>query len=113
MDFDTQAEIKNLDYAQIWFRTIDRIQSLSSKDYQDENSKLFDFSWSVRMFMQSIPTKNRDDEFKKDVIAWELILKNKKTFNEKFDHYLLLFSHCIDLLARRGYLYKNVKNGSF
>jgi len=109
--FELESEIKELDVAQIYFRAIDRIQNLSFKDYKDERSKLFDFSWSVNMFMASIPEEKRDSKFNEELEAWQK--KNVSGYKEKFDYHNELFYMCINLLSRNGILYRKSKHGTY
>lgn len=111
MEFNLESDTKPLDYSQIYFRAIDRIQALSSKDYQNEKDKLFDFSWSVKMFKASIPNNKIDNVFKKEYKEWEA--GTVSGFKQEFEHYLDLFNICINNLGRNGVLFKHVKSGSY
>lgn len=111
LDNDLQADIKNLDYGQIYFRTIDRINGLSTKDYKDEKDKLFDFSWSVKMFLSNIPKDARDNIFNESYEKWKKKDIEQMSFDEKFDHWMELYSIGINQLARGGTLYRHVKYG--
>jgi len=120
MDMQSQtnmADIQDLDFSQLLFRQIDRIQLLSQKNYSNNSDKLFDFTWSVRLLCSLIPNEIRTTDFK---TKYETINKERKelkqnqktTFVEEFEKVEELFNLAIDLLASKGLLYKRISNGT-
>jgi len=116
MDIELGTDTRPVDYSQLMFLQINRINQLSMKDYKIRDDKLFDFLWSVKLFEKAITKDKRDKQFNIELEAW---IKERKTiiekgdFAEKFDNVTNLFAICMNLLGRSGVLYKNVKNGTY
>ena len=124
------AEIYNLSYGTPVFRMIDRILGLSNKEYNRNEDKLFDFSWSVRMLralmtedLISKRSKDSGDKFhkaekqiqeKRDVIL-KLKSKGDSKYNlqDDFDNIQELFNLCINKFQEEGYMYQKVDNGDY
>jgi len=114
-----QADIKDLNFSELLFRQIDRIMSLSQKTYASNEDKLFDYLWSVKLLRSLIPEELRiqDEEFSKKEAIFNTtrkeLLANKQThYSDHFDNVETLFELCIDLLAKKGLLYRRTSNGS-
>jgi len=107
---EVTAEIREISYGSLLFRHIDRILSLSNRDFTDDAQKLFTFTWSVKLLRSSMPDDILDDTFKDDEkkLKWE-----GKTYKEKFEDVEKLFSLCVNHLAKRGYLYRKVADGEY
>jgi len=107
-----------LDYEQMIFRGIDRIQIIAQSDFKDHKSKLYAFTWSVKLFEALVTDNIKDDIFRKeasiikDKIS-ELRKKDKHDYKleDDFDVKMELVEACINLFGRRGFLYKNVRSG--
>ena len=108
---EAKAEIREISYGSLVFRHIDRILSLSNKDFPDDKSKLFTFNWSVRLLRSSLPKDIVDKDFldKEDKIN----IENKDNYGEKFLEIEKLYALCINLLADKGYLYRQVVDGEY
>lgn len=115
MEDEIRPEIRELSFGSLLFRQIDRIMSLSTKDYEgkfaDEN-KLFNFRWSVKLLRSLIPDDIIDDNFKKkekDITHYN----NNDEYKDRFEEVEKIFSLCINHLAEKGYLYKKVTDGEY
>jgi len=117
-------DFSQLDYNQLIFRQIDRIQIIATEDNVNESSRLLAFSMSIRLLrgMISKDCKNplADKKFLDAVKENEqkrLEIMNKKKNNkhysadEDYHNLMEMYDICIDLFARRGLLYKNVVSG--
>jgi len=102
------AEIKDISYGSLLFRHIDRILSLANQSFNNDQSKLFTFKWSVKLLRTSIP----DDVFgKKDKKPKEI--NDDLDYKQQFEQTQALFGECINLLANKGYLYRKVTDGEY
>lgn len=110
---EARPEIREISYGSLVFRQIDRIMSLSTKDFVNDQSKLFTFKWSVKLLRSSIPNEIIDKDFlkKEQNINWTRI--DPKDYVGQFDEVQKLFSLCIDHLAIKGYLYKKAADGEY
>jgi len=117
-------DFSQLDYNQLIFRQIDRIQIIATADTGNNESRLLSFSMSIRLLrgMISKDCKNpladtkfldsvKENEDKRNDIMTRKI--SGKHYSSQDDYYNLMemYDICIDLFARRGLLYKNVVSG--
>jgi len=107
---EINPEIKEISYGSLLFRHIDRILSLSNRDFADDEQKLFTFRWSVRLLRSSMPKDILTSKFENDEkqLTW-----TGKTYKDKFEEVEKLFSLCVNLLADKGYLYRKVSDGEY
>jgi hypothetical protein len=123
MDLDN--DFSQLDYSQLMFRQIDRIQIIATSDSQNPESKLLAFAMSIRLLKGMISKRCKnplaDHQFLEDITDNEkkrkVIMERKKAHKgysaeENYDNLMELYDICIDLFARRGLLYKNVVTGT-
>ena len=108
---DIQAEIKEISYGGLLFRHIDRILNLSNRDFVNDETKLFTFSWSVKLLRSSIPDEIITKQFLKE--EQEIEYKTRGSYKERFEAIQQLFTLCINLLASKGYLYRKVTDGDY
>jgi len=97
-------DIRELNYGSILFRHIDRILSLSNKDYPNKETKLFTFAWAVRLLKSTISS-----EIAKDLPD----ISGDGTYADQFTSIEKAYSACVDLLSKKGYLYKKVTDGVY
>ena len=105
---DITPDIKNLTYEMVLSRHIDRILSLTIKDFQDENNKLLAYHWAVRMLKASIPK-----EIQKGLTVEEIEFSSKDNYLEQFKKIENMFMGCINILAENGYLYSKIGYGGY
>jgi len=107
---EVTAEIREISFGSLLFRHIDRILSLSNRDFTNDEQKLFTFTWSIKLLRSSMPDDILDKDFKKNEAKLEWV---GKTYKEKFEDVQDLFSLCVNHLAKRGYLYRKVADGEY
>lgn len=118
---DKFTDINQLDYNQLIFRQIDRIQIIAHTEWSSAEQKLFATSWSIKLFKSLITDELKDKTFtdkeKELKESREDILKLKKekskqySFEDDFNNLMESFESCMNLFGRRGHLYKNVIHG--
>lgn len=119
---NTYSDFNQLDYNQLIFRQVDRIQIIAQSDFSTQNEKLFAFGWSIKLFRSLITDKLKDDDFKtqeseilkeREEINRDKINspKEKYSFSKDFENHIKLFQCCMDLFGRKGLLYKNTISG--
>jgi len=120
-----EIESQNLNYNQLVFRHIDRIQTMLTSSGSREDI-IFRYSLGVQALISMIPetlrngkkndskdeTKSFQDKLDDINTKRDTILKSK-TYNAREDYKLIqeLFSLSINLFATKGYLYKKYSTG--
>ena len=126
MDMNAQSgnEFTQLDYNQLIFRQIDRIQIIAQSDFVEPAQKLMAFTWSIRLLKGLITKTGKfsvaDQEFldklKENESARKEIIAKKKSGkgysnDDNYENLMSSFDLCVDLFGRRGLMYKNVVSG--
>ena len=102
------ADIKNLTYEMVLSRHIDRILSLTAKEFQDNDSKIMALAMTVKFFKVAIP-----QELFKGKNFEDIEITSKEDFKSKFHKIQTIFENCVNVLAENGYLYAKIGYGGY